>query len=68
MLKGWDAIGARMKTREKEAVSPLAIELQAVKLNLERQGKDLNDFKVEVARTYVTGESSPGSSGGSTTW
>lgn len=56
VLKGWDAIGARMKTREKEAVSPLAIELQTVKLNLERQGKDLNDFKVEVARTYVTGD------------
>jgi hypothetical protein len=56
VLKGWDAIGAKLKTREKEAVSPLAIELQAVKLNVERQGEALNAFKVEVAQKYVTGD------------
>lgn len=56
VLKGWDAIGAKLKTREKEAVSPLAIELQTVKLNLERQGEALNAFKVEVAQKYVTGD------------
>ena len=56
LLKGVDWIGSKLKAREKEAVSPIAIELQTVKLNLERQGEALNAFKVEVAQKYVTGD------------
>ena len=44
-----------MKTREKDAVGLVAIELQATKLNLERQCDALDAFKFEVAQKYVTG-------------
>ncbi|KQQ26085.1 hypothetical protein ASF58_14380 [Methylobacterium sp. Leaf125] len=60
LIKGWDALVLRFQTgskeASKEAVSPLQLEMATVKLNLERQGQDLNAFKVEVARTYVTGD------------
>jgi hypothetical protein len=60
LVKGWDAFVLRFQTgskeASKEAVSPLQLEMATVKLNLERVGQDLNAFKVEVARTYVTGD------------
>lgn len=56
VLKAVDWIFSKLKTREQEAVSPLVLDLASVKLNVERQGDALNAFKVEVARTYVTGD------------
>lgn len=56
LIKGWDAIVARFASGTTAAVSPLQLDLVNVKLGLERHGQDLNAFKVEVARTYVTGD------------
>ena len=56
LLKAVDWIAGKLKTREKEAVSPLVLDLASVKLNVERQGDALNAFKVEVAQKYVTGD------------
>ncbi|MCJ2131391.1 hypothetical protein [Methylobacterium sp. E-045] len=56
VLKVVDWIASKLKTREKEAVSPLVLDLASVKLNVERQGDALNAFKVEVAQKYVTGD------------
>lgn len=56
LLKGWDALVARFTSGTSAAVSPLQLDLVNVKLGLERQGQELNAFKVEVARTYVTGD------------
>ena len=56
LLKAIDWIAGKLKMREKEAVSPLVLDLASVKLNVERQGDALNAFKVEVAQKYVTGD------------
>ena len=56
VLKAVDWAASKLKTREKEAVSPLVLDLASVKLNVERQGEALNAFKVEVAQKYVTGD------------
>ncbi|WP_264046850.1 hypothetical protein [Methylobacterium flocculans] len=56
VLKAVDWAASKLKSREKEAVSPLVLDLASVKLNVERQGEALNAFKVEVAQKYVTGD------------
>lgn len=51
-----DWLFAKIKAREVAAVSPLTIDMAAVKIQLASQSEQLNAFKVEVARTYVTGD------------
>lgn len=55
-LKGSDWIGSKLKARETAAVSPLTIDMAAVKIQVASHADALNAFKVEVARTYVTGD------------
>lgn len=56
LVKIGDWIGSKMKAREVAAVSPLTTDMAAVKIQLASQSEQLNAFKVEVARTYVTGD------------
>lgn len=59
LIKRWDALVLCFQIGSKkasEAVSPLQFDLTTMKLNLKGQVQDLNAFKVEVARTYVTGD------------
>ena len=56
LLKAVDWIGTKLKARETAAVSPLTIDMAAVKIQVASQADALNAFKVEVARTYVTGD------------
>ncbi|KQU17729.1 hypothetical protein ASG63_09575 [Methylobacterium sp. Leaf94] len=56
LIKGWDWIAGKLKARETAAVSPLTIDMAAVKIQVASQADALNAFKVEVARTYVTGD------------
>lgn len=56
LLKAVDWVGTKLKARETAAVSPLTIDMAAVKIQVASQADALNAFKVEVARTYVTGD------------
>ncbi|MGN7124094.1 hypothetical protein [Methylorubrum thiocyanatum] len=56
LIKGSDWIAAKMRTGTKDAVSPLTIDMAAVKIQIAAQTEALHNFKVEVARTYVTGD------------
>ncbi|WP_298967778.1 hypothetical protein [uncultured Methylobacterium sp.] len=47
---------SRLRAGTKDAVSPLAIDMAAVKLDIRVLDEKLNAFKIEVARTYVTGD------------
>lgn len=51
-----DWLIGKLRTGTKEAVSPLAIEMQAAKLDIRALEEKLNLFKIEVARTYVTAD------------
>ena len=46
----------KLKAGTDKAVSPLTVDMAAVKIQLASQAEQLNAFKVEVARTYVTGD------------
>ncbi|ACB27615.1 hypothetical protein [Methylobacterium radiotolerans] len=54
--KGADWIIGKLRTGTKEAVSPLTIDMAAAKLEIRSLEDKLNAFKIEVARTYVTGD------------
>lgn len=54
--KGADWIIAKLRAGTKDAVSPLTIDMAAVKIQVAAQNEALHNFKVEVARTYVTGD------------
>lgn len=56
LLKGADWLGVRMRAGTDKAVSPLTIDMAAVKIDLRSLDAKLADFKLEVARTYVTGD------------
>ncbi|WP_375453701.1 hypothetical protein [uncultured Methylobacterium sp.] len=47
---------AKLKAGTDKAVSPLTVDMAAVKIQIASQNDLLNAFKVEVARTYVTGD------------
>lgn len=49
------AIG-KLKTGTDRVVSPLTIDMAAAKLDIRALDDKLNAFKIEVARTYVTGD------------
>jgi len=54
LLKGADWAAAKLKAGQTAAVSPLTVDMAAVKIQVASVGQQLNDFKVEVARTYAT--------------
>lgn len=54
--KGVDWIVGKLRTGTKEAVSPLTIDMAAAKIEIRSLDEKLNAFKIEVARTYVTGD------------
>ena len=56
LLKGADWIAGKLHAGTKDAVSPLTIDMAAVKIQIAAQNEALHNFKVEVARTYVTGD------------
>lgn len=56
LLKAVDWAGSKLKARETAAVSPLTIDMAAVKIQVASQSDALNAFKVEVAQKYVTGD------------
>lgn len=56
LMKGADWITARLKKGTDAAVSPLTIDMAAVKIDLRALDAKFAEFKVEVARTYVTGD------------
>ena len=51
-----DWLVEKLRAGTKDAVSPLTIDMAAVKIQVAAQNEALNNFKVEVARTYVTGD------------
>ncbi|QIJ77130.1 hypothetical protein GU700_22690 [Methylobacterium sp. NI91] len=51
-----DWITGKLRAGTKDAVSPLTIDMAAVKIQVAAQNEALHNFKVEVARTYVTGD------------
>ncbi|KAB7782440.1 hypothetical protein [Methylorubrum populi] len=51
-----DWITGKLRAGTKDAVSPLTIDMAAVKIQIAAQTEALHNFKVEVARTYVTGD------------
>jgi len=55
-LKGVDWLAGKVKGGTAAAVSPLTIDMAAVKIQVAAQNEALHNFKVEVARTYVTGD------------
>ena len=56
LIKGWDWIGSKLKAPVTAAVSPLTIDMAATKIEIASLKDQLNAFKIEVARTYVTGD------------
>ncbi|GAA0266969.1 hypothetical protein LNAOJCKE_4514 [Methylorubrum aminovorans] len=54
--KDADWVIGKLRAGTKDAVSPLTIDMAAVKIQIAAQTKALHNFKVEVARTYVTGD------------
>lgn len=54
--KGADWVIGKLRAGTKDAVSPLTIDMAAVKIQVAAQNEALHNFKVEVARTYVTGD------------
>ncbi|MGA4551033.1 hypothetical protein [Methylorubrum aminovorans] len=54
--KGADWVIGKLRAGTKDAVSPLTIDMAAVKIQIAAQTEALHNFKVEVARTYVTGD------------
>jgi len=56
LIKGWEWIASKLKARETAAVSPLTIDMAAVKIQIASQAEALNAFKIEVAQKYVTGD------------
>ncbi|KQT88946.1 hypothetical protein [Methylobacterium sp. Leaf466] len=56
IVKGIDWLQARSKAGATAAVSPLTIDMAAVKIEVSSVKDQLNAFKIEVARTYVTGD------------
>ena len=56
LVKAIDWLQARSKAGAKEAVSPLTIDMAAAKIDIASVRQELNTFKIEVARTYVTGD------------
>lgn len=56
LLKGSDWLAGKMRAGTKDAVSPLTIDITAAKLEIRQLDEKLNAFKIEVARTYVTGD------------
>lgn len=51
-----DWLVGKLRTGTKDAVSPLAIDITAAKIEIRALDEKLNAFKIEVARTYVTGD------------
>ena len=51
-----DWLIGKLRTGTKEAVSPLTIDMAAAKIEIRSLDEKLNAFKIEVARTYVTGD------------
>lgn len=56
LIKGLEWLQARSKAGATAAVSPLTIDMAAVKIELRSLDEKLSNFKLEVARTYVTGD------------
>ena len=56
LLKGSDWLAGKMRAGTKDAVSPLTIDMAAAKIEIRQLDEKLNSFKIEVARTYVTGD------------
>lgn len=56
IVKGLDWLQARSKAGTTAAVSPLTIDMAAAKIEIASVREQLNAFKIEVARTYVTGD------------
>lgn len=56
LIKGLDWITARSKAGTQAAVSPLTIDMASVKIEVASVREQLNLFKIEVARTYVTAD------------
>lgn len=54
--KGTDWAIGKLKGSAREAVSPLTIDMAAAKIEIRALDEKLNAFKIEVARTYVTGD------------
>jgi biopolymer transport protein ExbB/TolQ len=46
----------KLRAGTKDAVSPLTIDMAAAKIEIRALDEKLNAFKIEVARTYVTGD------------
>ena len=46
----------KLKAGTKDAVNPLAISVEALKLDIRQVDEKLSAFKIEVARTYATNE------------
>lgn len=51
-----DWVIAQLRAGTKDAVSPLTIDMAAVKIQGAAQNEALHNFKVEVERTYVIGD------------
>ncbi|SFG64693.1 hypothetical protein [Methylobacterium gossipiicola] len=56
LLKGYDWIAGKMRAGTKDAVSPLTIDMAAVKIQIASQAEALSAFKIEVAQKYVTSD------------
>ncbi|GAA0267115.1 hypothetical protein LNAOJCKE_2973 [Methylorubrum aminovorans] len=54
--KGADWVIGKLRAGTKDAVSPLTIDMAAAKIEIRQLDEKLNAFKIEVARTYVTGD------------
>ncbi|GJE75897.1 hypothetical protein [Methylorubrum suomiense] len=51
-----DWVTGKFRAGTKDAVSPLTIDMAAAKIEIASLNEKLNAFKIEVARTYVTGD------------
>jgi hypothetical protein len=51
-----DSLTGKLRAGTKDAVSPLTIDMAAAKIEIRQLDEKLNAFKIEVARTYVTGD------------
>lgn len=51
-----DWLVGKLRAGTKDAVSPLTIDMAAAKIEIRALDDKLNAFKIEVARTYVTGD------------
>lgn len=56
LLKGSDWLSGKLRAGTKDAVSPLTIDMAAAKIDIRALDEKLAAFKLEVARTYVTGD------------